>query len=164
MLRKLALVGLVLVFDRGSVTQNGIALMMSFFFLSTQMRYWPYKTNADNWLRASTELHVCLTIAVALMFQTGLDNPHAAEMTQFPDSPSAQENYNQWMSVHRDRYDVLLVVTFGVFVAGALATTILVKVSAISKATAATSDAKVAAGSGDHIPRSEVPLLRTNPR
>ena len=151
MLRKLALVGVVLVFERGSVTQNGIALVMSFFFLAAQMHYWPYKTNADNWLRASTELHVCFTIAVALMFQTGLDNPHAAEMARSPDSLLAREKHNHWMEVHRARYDMFLVVTFGIFVVGAFVATTVVKVAAVSQATKQmTHGQRLATSSGDY--------------
>jgi hypothetical protein len=41
MLRKFVLVGVGLLFDRGSVNQIMVALIMSFGFLAAHMCYWP---------------------------------------------------------------------------------------------------------------------------
>ena len=41
MLRKFVLVGVGLLFDRGSVHQIMVALVMSFGFLAAHMHYWP---------------------------------------------------------------------------------------------------------------------------
>lgn len=58
MLRKLALVGLVLMVGRGSVAQLSCAITLSFGFFALQMYTWPYKIVQDNVLRATTEVHV----------------------------------------------------------------------------------------------------------
>lgn len=58
MLRKLALVGLVLMVGRGSVAQLSCAITLSFGFFALQMYTWPYKIVQDNILRATTEIHV----------------------------------------------------------------------------------------------------------
>jgi hypothetical protein len=41
MLRKLALVGLVLCVGRGSVAQLTVAIILSFIFFALQMKTWP---------------------------------------------------------------------------------------------------------------------------
>eukprot|EP01045_Picozoa_sp_COSAG04_P017512 COSAG04_NODE_1553_length_6375_cov_2.448375_3_plen_123_part_00 len=55
MLRKLALVGVVLVVDRGSAAQLFVALLLSFLFFALQVRIRPYKIAQDNTFRAATE-------------------------------------------------------------------------------------------------------------
>ena len=65
MLRKLALVGLVLLVGRGSVGQLVCALLLAFVFFALQVRLCPYKIEQDNSLRAATELHVFLIIVAA---------------------------------------------------------------------------------------------------
>ena len=72
MLRKLALVGLVLLVGRGTVAQLTIAIVLSFGFFALQMRTWPYKLYQDNLLRASTEMHVFIVITTALVFKQDL--------------------------------------------------------------------------------------------
>lgn len=69
MLRKLALVGLVLLAGRGSIGQLVCALLLAFVFFALQVRLCPYKIDQDNTLRASTELHVFLIIVAALVLQ-----------------------------------------------------------------------------------------------
>jgi hypothetical protein len=46
MLRKLALVGLVLCVGRGSVAQLTVAILLSFMFFALQMKTWPCKSEA----------------------------------------------------------------------------------------------------------------------
>lgn len=70
MLRKLLLVGVVVLVGRGSSAQLGIAIVLSFFFFSLQLSVAPYKLNQDNIFRASTECHVFLVLTVALMMRT----------------------------------------------------------------------------------------------
>jgi hypothetical protein len=67
MLRKLALVGLVLLVGRGSVGQLVCALLLAFVFFALQVRLCPFKIDQDNTLRAATELHVFLIIVAALV-------------------------------------------------------------------------------------------------
>eukprot|EP01043_Picozoa_sp_COSAG02_P046470 COSAG02_NODE_4349_length_5466_cov_31.632569_3_plen_1141_part_01 len=62
MLRKLLLVGLVLLVKRGSVAQNMVALVLSLAFFALQISAKPYKLQQDNIYRAATELHVFLVI------------------------------------------------------------------------------------------------------
>ena len=69
MLRKLALVGLVLVVGRGSIAQLNCALLLSFGFFSLQCTVRPYKIAEDNAFRAITECHVFIVIASALTLQ-----------------------------------------------------------------------------------------------
>ena len=64
MLRKLILVGLVLLVGRGSVAQLCAAMILSFAFFSLHMKTWPYKIEQDNILRATTEAHVFIVIMV----------------------------------------------------------------------------------------------------
>jgi hypothetical protein len=72
MLRKLALVGLVLCVGRGSIAQLSVALVLSFAFFALQMKTWPYKINTDNLFRAATEAHVFIVIATALIMKNDL--------------------------------------------------------------------------------------------
>eukprot|EP01047_Picozoa_sp_COSAG01_P029060 COSAG01_NODE_1979_length_8743_cov_18.850069_6_plen_1614_part_00 len=72
MLRKLALTGLVLMAGRGSIAQLAVAIALSFCFFALHMLTLPYKINADNIFRATTEFHVFVAITVALVYQTDL--------------------------------------------------------------------------------------------
>ena len=69
MLRKLALVGLVLLVGRGSMAQLNAALCLSFGFFALQVKIYPYKISADNMFRAVTECHVFIVIASAITLQ-----------------------------------------------------------------------------------------------
>ena len=62
MLRKLSLVGFVVLVGRGSVAQIAFGNMLSFAFFAAHMYYFPMKTKWDNWLRAAAEIHVFWTI------------------------------------------------------------------------------------------------------
>ena len=72
MLRKLALVGLVLLVGRGTIAQLSVAIILSFGFFSLQMATWPYKQQQDNILRATTEGHVFVVITTALVLKQDL--------------------------------------------------------------------------------------------
>ena len=69
MLRKLALVGLVLLVGRGTAAQLNAALLLSFGFFALQVKVYPYKISQDNVFRAITECHVFLVIVSALTLQ-----------------------------------------------------------------------------------------------
>jgi hypothetical protein len=60
MLRKLALVGLVILVGRGSVAQIAAGTLLSFGFLALHVKVWPLKNTEDNMLRACSEIHVPL--------------------------------------------------------------------------------------------------------
>jgi uncharacterized membrane protein YcjF (UPF0283 family) len=71
--RKLLLVGLILLFDRGSVLQLSSALFVAVAFLSAQATFQPFKLPADNLLRFSTELHTVITILVSFTIKADTD-------------------------------------------------------------------------------------------
>jgi hypothetical protein len=147
---KLSLLGLVLLFDRGSVAQLLVTQCISIGFLCFHLKAWPCalcnsrpvdqcaldhqlssyfgvlcccvasfeadKLDWDNTLRMMTEVHVSLTISVALVFQTHLD-------VEAPESFAATHSsevsrYNLDLQTQKDSYDVLLLVTFIVCVPG----------------------------------------------
>ena len=62
MLRKLALVGLVLLAGRGSTAQLSVALLLSFGFFALQVNARPYKFSQDNVFRAVRLISVMVTI------------------------------------------------------------------------------------------------------
>ena len=81
MLRKLLLVGLVLLVGRGSPTQAFVALVLSFGFFALHTATRPYKIAADNAFRAGTEVHIFLMIATSLVLR-GLEDG-AAEVAAY---------------------------------------------------------------------------------
>ena len=48
MLRKLALVGIVLTVGRGTIAQLSVAIILSFGFFSLQMSTWPCKDSSPH--------------------------------------------------------------------------------------------------------------------
>ena len=74
MIRKLLLVGLVLLVGRGSVSQSVVALMLSFMFFALQMETKPFKVSQDNLFRAATEIHVFWVIVIALALRSDLSD------------------------------------------------------------------------------------------
>ena len=74
MLRKLTLVGLVVLAGRGSVAQNMCSSILSFFFFALHLKVWPMKMEEDNILRASCEFHVFLTITTAFVMRSDLSH------------------------------------------------------------------------------------------
>lgn len=74
MLRKLALVGLVLLAGRGSTAQIAAALTLSFIFFAVHMKTWPYKIEADNVFRAATEIHIFIVICIFMILKTDLES------------------------------------------------------------------------------------------
>jgi len=94
MLRKLILVGLVLLVGRGSPLQVLVAVLMSGAFLCLHVKQWPFKDTYDNVFRMLTEIHVFITFTVCLALRGE---------TRDGDDPSTVEFENQ--------------VTWGTFVA-----------------------------------------------
>eukprot|EP01045_Picozoa_sp_COSAG04_P018744 COSAG04_NODE_1758_length_5668_cov_2.648411_2_plen_1402_part_00 len=74
LLRKLLLVGLVLLVGRGTVAQNIVAQVLSFGFFALQVSTKPFKLHQDNVFRATTEIHVFLVIATSLALRSDLSN------------------------------------------------------------------------------------------
>eukprot|EP01043_Picozoa_sp_COSAG02_P051077 COSAG02_NODE_5331_length_4431_cov_4.370729_4_plen_104_part_00 len=77
------------------------------------------KLDWDNVLRMCTEVHVCLTISVALVFRTDLDveMPDTLSGTHEPDA----SKYHLEVQNRKDSYDWLLLSTFVVCVPGCVA-------------------------------------------
>jgi len=69
MIRKLILVGLISVVGRGSVAQLFIAVVVSVTLLALQLVLQPYKHPEDNQFKAGVEIHICLTVACALVLK-----------------------------------------------------------------------------------------------
>ncbi len=74
MLRKLSLVGFVVLVGRGSVAQVAFGNMLSFAFFAAHMYCFPMKTKWDNWLRAAAEIHVFWTITIAFVVRNDLSH------------------------------------------------------------------------------------------
>eukprot|EP01045_Picozoa_sp_COSAG04_P001913 COSAG04_NODE_66_length_29513_cov_208.948732_6_plen_1234_part_00 len=91
LIRKLCLVGLVVLVGRGSEAQIAAGNAISFGFFAAHMKVWPMKTNYDNYLRAACEVHVCMSITVAFVLKGDLSHE----------------------IVHRDFYDWVLVISGG---------------------------------------------------
>lgn len=77
MLRKIALVGLVMLVGRGSTAQLVCALLLSFVFFSLQMKVCPYKIDQDN----VRSLHItasvlCLFITLKILLTADLPSCH----------------------------------------------------------------------------------------
>lgn len=69
MLRKMILVGVMVVLVPGSLFQIWVAALLSLFFLGAHFHSWPYKLPADNLLKAATEVMVFVTILAALVLK-----------------------------------------------------------------------------------------------
>eukprot|EP01052_Picozoa_sp_SAG31_P008046 SAG31_NODE_396_length_16264_cov_17.206496_16_plen_964_part_00 len=69
MLRKLILIGAMVVCAPGSVFQIWVAAMLSVLFLATHFKVWPYKLAVDNILKATVEVLVLVSILVALVLK-----------------------------------------------------------------------------------------------
>eukprot|EP01051_Picozoa_sp_SAG22_P006426 SAG22_NODE_420_length_10739_cov_7.090320_12_plen_232_part_00 len=100
MIRKLLLVGMLVVAGRGSVAQLFLAIVISFVSFSLQVRLRPYRHSEDNILKACVEVHIFLLVAVALVLK-GLRAEADGEI------------------VPEEVYDILLVVSFMVSIPGA---------------------------------------------
>eukprot|EP01045_Picozoa_sp_COSAG04_P016932 COSAG04_NODE_1458_length_6631_cov_10.649878_1_plen_600_part_00 len=74
LIRKLCLVGLVVLVGRGSEAQIAAGNAISFAFFAAHMKVWPMKTNYDNYLRAACEVHVCMSITVAFVLKGDLSH------------------------------------------------------------------------------------------
>jgi len=72
-IRKLLLVGLILMVGRGSVLQLGTALFVAVAFFGAQAAFQPFKLPPDNLLRVSTELHTVITILVSFTIKADAD-------------------------------------------------------------------------------------------
>jgi hypothetical protein len=108
-----------------------IGLGLALAFLCRHMKSWPYKFDADNNLRAATEVHTCLTIAVALVFRTDMDSTKGAYFGT--EGEDAFRVYTEDMADRRRPYDWLLMSTFIVCVPGMFILTIARKVRGVKQ-------------------------------
>ncbi len=131
MLRKLGLVGGLLFVEPGSVAQAMVALCFALGFLSRHMWARPYKFDADNHLRAATEVHTCMMIAVALAFRTDLDSTHSAFFGL--EDEGAFDQFAEDSAERKRAYDWLLVSTFVICVPAMFTLTMVRKVRLIQK-------------------------------
>jgi hypothetical protein len=111
LVRKLTLVGLVLLVRRGSIAQNLVALVLSFGFFALQMATLPFKLLQDNLFRAATEMHVFLVIVAGLALRNDLSGE------------TIQEGFYDWG----------LFLSFLVLVPGAFTATVVWKVWSAGK-------------------------------
>jgi hypothetical protein len=72
MLRKLLLVGILVVVSRGSVAQVNCAACLSFGFSVLHFKMWPYKMSWDNRFKACVEAQIWFTILIALTLKSDL--------------------------------------------------------------------------------------------
>jgi hypothetical protein len=79
--RKFTLVGVVMLFPRRSVSQLVVAVAISGGFLTMHVAVKPFKTSMDNVFRTTTELHVFITVCLALALRHDLQYEGHAEQT-----------------------------------------------------------------------------------
>ena len=72
MLRKLIIIGLLVLVDRGSILQIYVAICISFVFFALHVKTWPYKASEDNWLKATTEVSLFIVIMVSIVLRADL--------------------------------------------------------------------------------------------
>ena len=80
MLRKLSMVGLLVVAGQGSLSQIFFGLCLSVCSLGAQVHFEPYKHKQDNYLKLATEAAIFLTLLVALMIKAAPVGRGANEM------------------------------------------------------------------------------------
>jgi hypothetical protein len=105
MVRKLLLVGVLVVVGRGSAAQVGCAACLSVGFIMLQFKLWPYKLSADNTFKAVIEAQIFATVLVALLLKTDLTTE----------------------AVGASFYDVMLVTLFAINVVGGFVCTVAAK-------------------------------------
>eukprot|EP01045_Picozoa_sp_COSAG04_P025551 COSAG04_NODE_3373_length_2879_cov_1.062950_1_plen_332_part_10 len=69
MVRKLVLVGMLVVAGRGSAAQLFLAVVVSCGAMMLQVRLQPYKHYEDNVFKTLVEAHICLVVTVALVLK-----------------------------------------------------------------------------------------------
>jgi hypothetical protein len=73
MIRKLLLVGVLVVVSRGSVAQIICASVFSLGFIILHFKLWPYKISADNVFKAQVEVQIFMTIQIALVLKVDIE-------------------------------------------------------------------------------------------
>ena len=94
MVRKLVLVGVLVMFGRGSVFQLFVAVLVSCTSLVLQVHLSPYKHGEDNVFKAVVEVHIFLVVTIA------------------PALKQLRANDAQMEIVSAQAYDAVLVVSF----------------------------------------------------
>ena len=106
MIRKLAMVGLLVIAGQGSLSQIFVGLCMSVVSLGAQIRFEPFKHPQDNYLKLVTEAAIFLTLLVAFALKAEPAGRGSGEM------------------LSATAYDILLVGVFTVVLPAAFVATI----------------------------------------
>ena len=115
MIRKLMLVGMLVVAGRGSVAQLFLALSISFVTFSLQVKLAPYRHSEDNLLKAAVEIHIFLLVAIALVLKS-LRSGAGGEV------------------IPEGAYDMLLIISFVIAIPGAFVWTVSQKKAMLEQA------------------------------
>eukprot|EP01050_Picozoa_sp_SAG11_P043239 SAG11_NODE_20351_length_447_cov_1.040230_1_plen_137_part_01 len=75
MLRKLCLVGLVVLIHQGSYEQLIVAVVLSFIFFGLHVYSQPYKLRADNMLKLAIEIQIFATITIGVFVKAQATAP-----------------------------------------------------------------------------------------
>eukprot|EP01050_Picozoa_sp_SAG11_P042643 SAG11_NODE_19753_length_459_cov_1.569444_1_plen_147_part_01 len=78
-MRKLLLVGLLSVVERGSVLQVCVGMWTCLAFLSAQLHSKPFRFNEDNVLKTCAEAHLFLMLMSCLVLKTDLEGEYLRE-------------------------------------------------------------------------------------
>ena len=73
MVRKLLMVGVIVLIGRGSVGQLVVALVLAAGFSLLHIRSWPYKQFADNALKLAVEVQIFCTVVVGMAIKADPD-------------------------------------------------------------------------------------------
>ena len=73
MVRKLLMVGVIVLIGRGSVGQLVVALVLAAGFSMLHVRSWPYKQRADTVLKLAVELQILFTVMVGMAIKADPD-------------------------------------------------------------------------------------------
>jgi Ca2+-binding EF-hand superfamily protein len=98
MLRKLLLVGLLTIVDRGSTLQVCVGMLTCLFFIVAHIAFLPFRYYEDNVLKASTEIHLFMMLMTILALKGGVAG--------------------EWL--RENDYDIVLTVLFLLFVPGVM--------------------------------------------
>eukprot|EP01051_Picozoa_sp_SAG22_P007109 SAG22_NODE_489_length_9845_cov_5.954550_9_plen_401_part_00 len=105
MIRKLLLVGMLVVAGRGSVAQLFLAIVISFISFSVQVKLAPYKHSEDNVLKSAVEVHIFFLVSIALVLK-GLRSEAGGEV------------------IPEGAYDILLILSFVIGIPGTFVWTV----------------------------------------
>jgi serine/threonine protein kinase len=79
MVRKLLLVGVLVLVERGSIAQIACAACLSVSFIMMHFKLWPYKLSADSVFKALVEVQIFATVLAALVLKEDLSGEVAGK-------------------------------------------------------------------------------------